>query len=386
MKILICGDYIVYDDLKVNSKEIFGEFIDTIKEADIAVYNQEFPVTQSSKIYPTKKYGLTSRSSADSLIPIVNAGFNYASLANNHIFNRGILGLKDTINNLNKLGITSFGAGEDIEAARKVLYIEKKGIKLAFLNFAENEFNSATSTHGGSNPLNIIDNIKQIQEAKLKADFVFVIIHGGIDYCPYPSPRIVKQYRFYAENGASAIIGHHNHVVSGYEVYKETPIFYSIGNFIPGKIVIDDCLFSYPVQFEIDDDKKVKFKGYPLKFNRDKFKLEFLRGDDLQQFIDKQNKICSILNDESLLKKKIITDFLTTEKKSYYFTLFTRSNYFLFKLFRKLNFISLYYSYILKKMRINKRNSAMWNLNRCETHKDVLDIIYEEYIDTYSNK
>jgi poly-gamma-glutamate capsule biosynthesis protein CapA/YwtB (metallophosphatase superfamily) len=34
-----------------------------------------------------------------------------------------------------------------------------------------------------------------------------------------------------ADAGANAVIGHHTHIISGHEVYKEAPIFYSLGNF-----------------------------------------------------------------------------------------------------------------------------------------------------------
>jgi len=43
---------------------------------------------------------------------------------------------------------------------------------------------------------------------------------------------MVKQYRFYAENGADAIVGHHTHCIGGYEIYKDVPIIYSLGNFL----------------------------------------------------------------------------------------------------------------------------------------------------------
>jgi len=39
-----------------------------------------------------------------------------------------------------------------------------------------------------------------------------------------------------------------------------------------------------------------------------------------------------------------------------------------------------------KKMQLNKTNSACWNLFRCETHNDVLDLIYEKNIDVYKNQ
>ena len=374
MKILICGDYIVYGKLNSKINNIFGEFNDIVKESDIAIYNQEFPVTDSKDIYITKKYGLLAKSDPDAIRPLAEAGFNY-----------GIKGLKDTINNLNNIGIQYFGAGENISGANRIHYVDKNGIKIAFLNFAENEYNTASDNHGGANPLDIINVVNQIKLAQEKANYIFLIIHGGIDYCKIPSPRMVKMYRHFAEYGVTAIIGHHSHVVSGYEIYKNVPIFYGIGNFIPGKIVNEDCLYSFPVQFIIDTTGKITFRGYPLKYNIEKQQLEMLRGDSLVTFENQQYNISILLKDINMLKTKLMEEYLNIERESYYFTLFTQSNYFLFKVFRKLSLLSIYHKYLKWKIRMNRKNSILWNLFRCETHNDVLDLIYEKHIDTYKN-
>lgn len=385
MKVLICGDYIVYGDLDSKTNDLFGEFSQVISQSDIAIYNQEFPVTNSSEIYSTKKFGLVSATSPEAIYPLTKAGFKYATLANNHIFNRGITGLKDTVTNLKKAGIQSFGAGENIEQANKIFFIKNSGLNIAFLNYAENEFNTATEKHGGANPLDIINVVRKITEAKKISNLVFLIIHGGIDYCKMPSPRMVRLYRFFADMGVTAIIGHHSHVVSGYEVYNGVPIFYGIGNFIPGKIVTEGCLYSFPVQFNIQNDESVTFQGFPLKFNSDKGKLEILHGIALNIFLDDQKRISDLLKDLGILKKQIINEFLNKEREAYYFALFTQSNYFFFKLFRKLRLIDIYHKYIKRKMKLNRKRSALWNLFRCETHRDVLDLIYEKHVDVYKN-
>ena len=68
--------------------------------------------------------------------------------------------------------------------------------------------------------MDIIDNAKEIKNAKEKADYVFVIVHGGHEHYSLPSPKMQKQYRFYVEQGADIVIGHHTHCINGNEVYK----------------------------------------------------------------------------------------------------------------------------------------------------------------------
>lgn len=41
-----------------------------------------------------------------------------------------------------------------------------------------------------------------------------------------------KQYRFYVEQGADIVVGHHTHCINGHEVHYGVPIYYSLGNFL----------------------------------------------------------------------------------------------------------------------------------------------------------
>src|SRR5690606_36989198 len=124
------------------------------------------------------------------------------------------------------------GAGETKERAARIAYLDSSEQKIAFLNFSENEWSSAGETSAGGNGMDLIDDISAIREARLKADFVFVIVHGGHEYYNLPSPRMQKQYRFYIENGADIVVGHHPHCISGSEIFQGKPIFYSLGNFL----------------------------------------------------------------------------------------------------------------------------------------------------------
>lgn len=388
MKILFCGDYIPYQGMMHKDEKIFGDFINVIKSADFSFYNQEHPVTNYEGIYKTKKFGTTDSCSPDLLLPVIQAGFTHATLATNHILNRGIKGIGDTIDFLESNGIGTVGAGRNFFEANKILYLNAEGINISILNFAENEFNSANDYHGGSNPLNIIQNINDIKKAKENSEFVFVVIHGGLEYSIYPTKRMVDQYRYYAANGASAIISHHSHTVAAFEIYDNVPIFYGIGNLISAKPVkkfraFNNAKYSMPVLFEIFDSK-LKFHTYPLRYDFSNDELVSLKDSELGQFEKMISSASSYLGNPSLLNKIILDRFLNDELLSYYFTLFTRSNYLFFKIARKFGFLKLYKRYMYRKMRLNKKNTKTWNVLRCEAHQDVYSIIYQELIDNYS--
>ena len=93
-------------------------------------------------------------------------------------------------------------------------------MKIAILNFCENEWSIAEDDSPGANPMDIIDNTNHIREAKASHDKVIVIVHGGHEYYNLPSPRMQKQYRFYADQDADIVVGHNTHCISGSEMYK----------------------------------------------------------------------------------------------------------------------------------------------------------------------
>lgn len=77
--------------------------------------------------------------------------------------------------------------------------------------------------------------INAIWEANRQADYVIVSIHShemeGEDKSK-PAEFLKEFSRVCIDHGAHAIIGHGPHILRGIEIYKERPIFYSLGNFI----------------------------------------------------------------------------------------------------------------------------------------------------------
>lgn len=74
-----------------------------------------------------------------------------------------------------------------------------------------------------------------IEEALLQADYVMVSIHAhqilGSDKHTVP-PMLEGLCRGFIDAGADAVIGHGPHLLRAIEVYKEKPIFYSLGDFL----------------------------------------------------------------------------------------------------------------------------------------------------------
>lgn len=209
---------------------LYNDILPIIQDSDFAITNLESPLLDEGK--PIEKTGPNLKAPIKSIEALKFAGFDMVTLANNHMMDYGEEGLCSTVQICEKNNIKHIGAGLNLEEAKKVECFDIKGSRIAFINCCENEWSTTQGNYPGCNPLNEVSLFYQIQEAKANANHVVLIIHGGHETYEYPSPRMKKLYRWFVDLGVDAVIGHHTHCFSGYEVYKEKPIVYSLGNFV----------------------------------------------------------------------------------------------------------------------------------------------------------
>lgn len=234
INILFAGDFAPcggYEPLIIkNQSKIFGSLLIDISVADLSFLNLESPLCLSGK--PIKKNGPNLRANPSCINAVSEAGFDVVGIANNHIMDYGSGGLDETINACKKVGLHTCGAAKNIHQAQSPLILERKGINIAIIAVAEREFSIAKNNKPGAAPLDLIDNLVALNKAKENANFIFVTIHGGNEYYPYPRPGLKKICRFFIDQGADGVICHHAHVPGAYEIYENKPIVYSLGNLI----------------------------------------------------------------------------------------------------------------------------------------------------------
>ncbi|WP_051190482.1 CapA family protein [Kaistella palustris] len=365
MKILIAGDFVIthsYSASKIN-KNVISLFADS----DINIINLEAPITESnSKILKT---GPNLKVDKQSTLEALKAlKVNVVTLANNHILDYGEQGVKDTLDLCEKNNIRTVGAGLNLEQASTTLHFEGKDIKIAVVNFAENEWSAAEESSAGFNPMDIIDNAEQIKAAKDIADHVIVIVHGGHEYYNLPSPRIRKQYRFYAEQGADIVVGHHSHCVSGNEIHNGIPIYYSLGNFIfTSPSNYEDWYEGLILEINICDGK-INCNLHPIEQKKNSYELSLLSGKEKETVFRKISYYSStITNDFKIMANW--DDYVAMQSKEYL-------NY-----LSPLSFIkNRYVSGFLRKLNINfsgiKGSALLLNMLRCEAHRNLsIDVI-----------
>lgn len=317
MKIIIAGDFCpqnrVTNLIENNDfQSVFGRIQDILSKADYSIVNLECPIVNCSE-KPILKQGPNLQCSPKGIEAIKWAGFNCVTLANNHFYDYGYRGVICTLETCKQFGIDTVGGGVNIHDASNILFKRIGDSTLAIINCCEHEFSIASIKRGGSNPLNPVRQFYSIQQAKEMSDYVVVIVHGGHEHWQLPSPRMQETYRFFIDAGADAVVNHHQHCYSGYEVYNGKPIFYGLGNFCFdrkgnwGSKWHDGLLLL--LSFE---DDKVSYEIYPYHQCLEKPTVELL---EMGAFDDKLSEINSIISDDKRLAEETGKYYETTEDK-----------------------------------------------------------------------
>lgn len=365
ISILITGDLCLVNRVKnycseENASKIYGNYLKELKDKDFSITNLECPITDSNE--PIQKSGPTIKAGSQ-CSKIVKAGnFDLVTLANNHIMDYGEKGLNETIENCKKEGIDYVGVGKNIEEANKVFYKIIKNKTIAIINIAEHEFSIAEEGKAGASPIDIIDNYKSIKEAQENSDFVFVIVHGGNENYKLPSPRVKKLFHFFADAGASAVIGHHSHVSSGVEIYKGVPLVYSLGNFIFDDTDLNLNYFkSYFIKIELGEERVKNLNLYPYYQFQNIDGLERMKEPEEKSFLESIKNLSLIIKDDTLLNEEW-NKFTSINKNAYLAKLLLLKPGFRF-LFKS---NKTFRNYMLNK----RKKNLLLNLFQCEAHNE----------------
>ena len=201
------------------------------------------------------------------------------SFANNHTLDFGIDALVDTFETYKNSNVLYGGAGNNIDEAKEIKYIERENKKVAFLCASRvipvTDWNATSDRPGMLTTYDPSTLLKQIEEAENNADYTVVYVHWGLEHKEYPEEYQKTLARQYIDKGADAVIGCHTHCLQGAEIYNGKPIIYSLGNFMFGgtidrtmivKITLDDviktrvipCAEKTYLTYEIEDSGQVE--------------------------------------------------------------------------------------------------------------------------------
>ncbi len=166
------------------------------------------------------------------------AGIDLVTLANNHALDYGQMGLDETLEVVESLGIAAVGAGRSSEQAHHPALFQVNGVRVAVLGYAAARWNGsadvpATEQIAWAEPAAVQADVLAVRS---RADVVVVLLHAGVEYASEPSADQVAVAHAAVDAGADLVVGHHPHVVQTVERYKGGLIVYSLG----------DALFDIP--------------------------------------------------------------------------------------------------------------------------------------------
>ena len=264
-----------------DTRGLFGDICDIIKSADRTVINLECALTTADE--GIKKFGPCLKADPKCADTLKKLGVTDVVLSNNHVFDFGIKGLVDTMDNLDRVGLPYTGIGENDTDSRKPYIIEQDGKKVGIINVCEHEYSYALPDRIGANPYDPYLTMRDIRALKKQVDYIVVLYHGGKEMCHYPSPRLRLLCQEMVENGANAVITQHSHCIGCYEEYNGGHIVYGQGNFhFYWENEPDDWYSSLLVELSFEEDVKIKF--YP--FTSREVCLKLAEGEDYDRIMN----------------------------------------------------------------------------------------------------
>lgn len=242
----------------------FVNVMDTLYDIDVLMGHLECPLSKPSDdpLSPDISFKDRWRHSDPAMVEgFAAAGFRAMTIASNVAYPPSAV--IETTRHLDRAGIAHAGGGRDIAEARAPAIIEHDGTRIALLSYTSvfwpieqpaTERSAGVATikahtayqpgrralempgaapeiHTWADRDELVAMIDDVRQAKARADIVIVGCHWGVS----SQEAFVAYQREIGhaaiDAGASLVFGAHPHRISGIEIYKQAPIFYSLGNF-----------------------------------------------------------------------------------------------------------------------------------------------------------
>ena len=272
VELLIIGDIQVQG--RADPKTAFGNVMDTFNKADLIYANLEGMLVTSKGAagtdVPDKKWVHPGTSG---IAALKAANIKVVGQANNVAWDKA--NILETARVLDEAGIAHTGSGRNLEEAHKPAILERKGVRIGFLQYTARWYRAdiqlATETTPGVarlmsrdgvtiDPRDLQRVVQDVQKLRFQMD-ILVASHHNRDgatpvqweetestpwmqrppeaprpaNAPRPDRHISEEYqKLFAHTaldaGADLVFGHGTHTVQGVEIYKGKPILYAIGH------------------------------------------------------------------------------------------------------------------------------------------------------------
>jgi gamma-polyglutamate biosynthesis protein CapA len=295
----MCGDsfnllgYGVASSLdKYGSDFLPSEIVNIFSSHDIVLCNMECVLSDIGRKENSLRT-LHMRGRPETAKYLAKWGITVAHVANNHILEQGLEAAVDTVQQLEKAGIRTVGAGKDsrfqsgIEPLSMTLGAQSVSIIGACFHNGKYAFKS-----------NLDELLQTIKAEAAKRNLVIASVHWGDELIDRPSTWQKQLAQQFANAGASLVIGHHPHVVQGIDSSDNALIAYSLGNFIfDSHSEVTD--WSIIISIAITDKKVIKWEAIPI-LRDNNYRPILAQGERKNELNNEITRRCNILNQKHL--------------------------------------------------------------------------------------
>jgi hypothetical protein len=248
VKVCFTGDLFLGGDIVDSSLTRYVEST-AYDGADIRVANLEQPITDT----PHRSEGkCTLFSGLRSLRVATGLKLDAVGLANNHIQDKGDMGIADTLQALRNAGISFFGAGVSLTEARKPYWIDDNTCIIGYCESDKpylKKVQKASDHRPGVNPLSYDDIVSELAKLpdKTKAILHF---HWGREHVALPDHDLIHlAKKLLGHEKVLCIIGMHTHRIQGIVEHNHKKAYMCLGNFLfPNFYVEPPTHIAYPEQ------------------------------------------------------------------------------------------------------------------------------------------
>ena len=245
--IMACDKQLAYaKKMDYDFHDQFSMIVDVLSNADYTMGNMEGTVGK----YKNSNYsGYPQFNCPETILEAIkDAGVDFLTLANNHMLDRWVDGLKNTVTWVEQYGFDHVGAYRTQEERNTPVIYEINGIKFGFVAYT---LSTNTMENRGADPQGVAIGVPYLYKSdfdsdvqRLRAAGAEVVIawpHWGDEYIRKPDGNQKKYAKKLAAAGVDIILGSHSHMVQPMSYYdvpdgsggtRQVFCIWSLGNFI----------------------------------------------------------------------------------------------------------------------------------------------------------
>ena len=215
----------------------FDGVVSHLSNADLCVGNLEGPLSLLGED-PARPLTQWMRGSPAAIATLSAAGFGILSVANNHMAQYGAQAFQETVDGLEKVGISCIGLRSGRGCQPLIREVQNRRIGFLAYSFVPERHHRDPLPYAIGSPAGVRADLLELRP---RVDFVVVACHWGLELMDRPAADTIVMARSLIAWGADVVLGHHPHVFQAIERRSRGVIAYSLGNFVFDAVWDEAC-------------------------------------------------------------------------------------------------------------------------------------------------